>query len=101
MYNILHIGGGKPSRKKYIKEITMSTLALNSAGIAISGGKVERPGLFARFVKHREQVARAHVVSYLAKLSDEHLASLGFDSEGIAALRRGEYKLPKQSKAAA
>ena len=80
----------------------MSTLTFNNSTIAMDvGSRANRPDLFSRVIKNREAAAKAHVMSFLARLDDAHLISLGFDAADVAAIRRGEHRLPKALRTAA
>ena len=72
----------------------MSTLVLSQAD-ALGPSAEKKPWrLFEWLVQARENEARRRVTDYLASQTDERLAGLGFDSEGIAALHRGQLRLP-------
>jgi dGTP triphosphohydrolase len=77
-------------------EMIMSTLVLNQAD-ALGPSAEKKPWRsFERLVQARENEARRRVTDYLASQTDERLAGLGVDSEGIAALRRGQLRLPSR-----
>jgi len=74
----------------------MSTLAVRAAGVLASAGE-PRPGLtfIGRLLAAREDAAKRRVVAHLAAADDSRLQGLGFAAEDIAALRSGEYRLPR------
>ena len=72
----------------------MSTLVLRSAdgfGPRI-GAASEKPSLFQRFIKAREDAARRRILTYLAALPDRCLSDLGYAAEDIEVMRRGEFR---------
>ena len=56
-------------------------------GHAIDRPAKSRKGFFARMIESRAAAAEARVNAYLAHLSDEKLAGLGYDARSIAKLR--------------
>jgi hypothetical protein len=75
----------------------MSTLALLGTAAAVPLGERQtksRPSLFKRLLAAREAEARRRTRSYLAGQSSERLAALGFTADDLAALRKGESRLP-------
>lgn len=74
----------------------MSTLALGLAGAVAPAEKQQaKPSLMQRLIEAREDKARREVLAFLTGMDDGSLRRFGFDEEGIAALRRGEMRLPK------
>jgi hypothetical protein len=76
-------------------EMIMSTLAVRAAGVLASAVE-PKPGLtfVGRLLAARENEARRRVVGYLAAMDDARLLDLGFTSDDIAALRRGQPRQP-------
>lgn len=74
----------------------MSTLALGSA-VAVSPAieSKPRPSLFQRLIEAREKEATRRVHAFLVTLSDERLHDLGYSPDDIAALRDGQFRMPR------
>jgi len=74
----------------------MSTLALRAAG-AIASAVEPKPGssFVERLLASREERAKRRVVGLLAALDDPRLRGLGFIDSNVAALRKGELRLPR------
>ena len=79
----------------------MSTLAL-LAPLSAGPAATERPakavkGLFRRLLAAREAEARQRTVLYLAWQPEDRLTALGYTADDIAALRKGEFRLPSNT----
>jgi hypothetical protein len=74
----------------------MSTLALRAAGLFASAVE-PKPGLsfVDRLLAARESEARRRVVTHLAAMDDARLQGLGFSTDDIGALRRGQPRAPR------
>ena len=71
----------------------MSTLIMRLEDMASPAANPSpSAGLFTRLIQARETGANRQVAAYLASQSDERLAGLGFNTNGIASIRAG--KLP-------
>ena len=71
----------------------MSTLTMRLEDVAAPAANPSpSTSLYTWLIRAREASANRKVVAYLASQSDERLAALGFDANGIASIRAG--KLP-------
>ena len=73
----------------------MSTLTMRLEDVASPTANASpSTGLFTRLIRARETSANRRAVSYLASQSNERLAALGFDADGIATIRAGKLAIP-------
>lgn len=61
---------------------------------------VKALGLLARFDQAQEARAKSRITALFTRMSDARLVDLGFDASDIAAIRRGEHRLPKSGRTA-